>query len=82
MSADRQAHIPSKKWRECIKKIYEADPLCCPKCGGEMEIISFITKHQIIKKILEHLSLPARMTGQAGGSKRITETHHTKTPIQ
>ena len=50
-------HIPSKKWRECIKKIYEIDPLCCPKCSGEMKIISFITEHQIIKKILEHLSL-------------------------
>jgi len=50
-------HIPSKKWRECIKKIYEIDPLCCPKCGGEMKIISFITEYQIIKKILEHLRL-------------------------
>ncbi len=44
--------IPSKKWRECIKKIYEVDPLCCPKCGGEMKIISFITEHQVIQKIL------------------------------
>ncbi len=25
--------MPSKKWRECIKKIYEVDPLCCPKCA-------------------------------------------------
>ena len=35
--------IPSKKWREGIKKIYQVDPLCCPNCGGEMRIISFIT---------------------------------------
>ena len=26
--------IPSKQWRDCIKQIYEADPLCYPKCGG------------------------------------------------
>ncbi len=47
----------TKKWRECIKKIYEVDPLCCSKCGGEMKIISFINEYQIIRKILEHLSL-------------------------
>ncbi len=57
VSDDQPPRLPSKKWRECIKKIYEVDPLCCPKCGGEMKIISFINEHQIIRKILEHLSL-------------------------
>jgi hypothetical protein len=36
--------IPSRTWRECIKKIWEVDPLECPKCGGDMKIISFITE--------------------------------------
>jgi hypothetical protein len=49
--------IPSKTWRECIKKVYEVDPLCCPRCGGEMKIISFITDPQVIRQILEHLGL-------------------------
>ena len=49
--------IPSKQWRDCIKKIYEADPLRCPKCGGEMKIISFITDQQVIRQILKHLGL-------------------------
>ncbi len=49
--------IPSKTWRECIKKIYEVDPLCCPNCGGEMRIISFITEFAVILQILEHLGL-------------------------
>jgi hypothetical protein len=49
--------IPSKQWRDCIKKIYEADPLCCPKCGGEMKIISFITDQEVIRQILKHLGL-------------------------
>ncbi len=47
----------SKKWRECINKIYEVDPLCCPNCGGEMKIISFIDEFLIIKQILEHPGL-------------------------
>ncbi len=33
--------LPSKKWRECIKKIYEVDPLCCPKCGGEIHPVRY-----------------------------------------
>ena len=33
------------------------DPLRCPRCGGEMKIISFITAPQLIRHILEHLDL-------------------------
>jgi hypothetical protein len=31
-----------KSWARLIQKIYEADPLVCPKCQGSMRIISFI----------------------------------------
>jgi hypothetical protein len=50
-------HLPSKTWRECIKKIWEVDPLIGPNCGGEMKIISFITEASVIRQILEHLNL-------------------------
>jgi len=29
-------------WRECIKKIWEVDPLLSPHCGSLMKIVSFI----------------------------------------
>jgi hypothetical protein len=35
----------------------ETDPLVCPKCHGEMRIISFIDRAHVIKKILRHLGL-------------------------
>ncbi len=31
-----------KRWSYFIRKVYETDPLTCPKCQGEMRIISFI----------------------------------------
>ena len=31
----------NKSWARLIKKIYEVDPLTCPKCGGQMRIIAF-----------------------------------------
>ena len=33
------------------------DPLTCPKCQGEMRLISFIDQPDVIKKTLQHLGL-------------------------
>jgi len=46
-----------KNWARLIQKIYNVDPLLCPKCGSEMRIISFIEDDATIKKILMHLDL-------------------------
>ncbi len=46
-----------KRWSYFIRKVYETDPLVCPKCSGEMRIISFIDQGAVIKKILQHLGL-------------------------
>lgn len=44
-------------WRECIRKVWEIDPLECPKCDGETKIVRFIDKPSVIRHILEHLGL-------------------------
>jgi len=46
-----------KDWARLIQKIYEVDPLTCPKCQGRMRILAFIEDDQVIKKILKHLGL-------------------------
>jgi hypothetical protein len=53
----RTKKIPPLVWRECIKKVWEVDPLLCSHCGGLMKIVSFIYEHRVIKKILVHLGL-------------------------
>ena len=40
--------IPSKKWRDLIKKVWEADPLICPTCQREMRIVSLIDEREVI----------------------------------
>jgi len=47
----------SKGWAEMIRKVYEVDPLCCPSCGGQMRVISFIEEPKVIDKIIHHLKL-------------------------
>jgi len=49
--------IPSPKWRELIKKVWEVDPLLCPKCQKEMRIVSLIDGPAVIERILRHLGL-------------------------
>ncbi|MDY6906390.1 MAG: transposase [Thermodesulfobacteriota bacterium] len=46
-----------KSWARLIQKIYETDPLLCPKCQGQMKIISFIEELPVIKQIMQHLGL-------------------------
>ncbi|MDI6775970.1 MAG: hypothetical protein QMD03_01820 [Syntrophales bacterium] len=46
-----------KNWARLIQKIYEVDPLVCPKCQGTMRIISFIEDRAVIRAILKHLGL-------------------------
>ena len=46
-----------KNWARLIQKIYEVDPLTCPKCSGKIKIISMIKDEEVIKKGLKHLGL-------------------------
>ncbi len=40
-----------------IRKVYEVNPLTCPKCQAEMRIIAFITDYAIVDRIIHHLKL-------------------------
>jgi hypothetical protein len=44
-----------RRWANLIRRVYQTDPLICPKCGSDMRIISFITQPKVIHKILDHL---------------------------
>lgn len=50
-TAERKA--ARKRWANLIRHIYEVDPLVCPRCGGVMKIISFITEPRVIRAILD-----------------------------
>jgi hypothetical protein len=51
--------LSSKAWRanlaRLIQKIYQVDPLLCPKCLGAMRVIAFIEEQALIKKIYHTL---------------------------
>jgi hypothetical protein len=49
--------IPSKGWAEMILKVYEVDPMVCPKCGETMKVVAFLTEHAVVDRIIDHLKL-------------------------
>jgi len=59
--ADSERTDPAarRRWAMLIQRIYQADPLLCPKCGGTMKIIAFIEARQgdLVRSVLEHCGL-------------------------
>jgi len=49
--------LPSKGWAAMIRKVYEVDPMLCPKCGGRMKAIAFLTEVAVVDRIIDHLEL-------------------------
>jgi hypothetical protein len=49
---------PSLSWAQCFKRVYEINPLECPKCKGEMRIIAFVTNQREVSKIADSLGIP------------------------
>jgi Transposase zinc-binding domain/Putative transposase len=44
-----------KSWAALIQLVYESDPLLCPRCRRQMQIVSFIRHGKVIDKILAHI---------------------------
>lgn len=49
---------PSASWAACMKRVFEINPLECPRCMAEMRIISFLTDTREIKKIMDNIGIP------------------------
>jgi hypothetical protein len=46
--------VSCKRLAELLKRIFEVDPLACPRCGAAMRIIAFILDGAVIAAILRH----------------------------
>jgi hypothetical protein len=54
---EESPRVPRRGWAEMIKKVYEVNPMACPKCQGEMRIIAFLTDYAVVDRIINHLKL-------------------------
>ena len=56
--SDYRREFRRSSWGACIKRIYEIDPLECPKCKAQMRIIAFIQDAHSIKDIMKAQGIP------------------------
>jgi hypothetical protein len=54
--ADPDRRTLRHRWAELIRRIYEVGPFVCPRCGGQMRIVAFVTEPKAIHRILAHLA--------------------------
>jgi hypothetical protein len=88
LEPDEPSKESRKNWARLIQKIYETDPLCCPRCHGRMKVISVIEDSEIVKKILKHLGLwevkarPPPKTGAPQPNVRIDKSNSQVPPCE
>ncbi len=70
---------PSRaSWARLIRRIYEVDPLLCPRCQGQLELLAVLVDPTVVGAILRHLDVseqprsvhardPPAACGRAGG---------------
>jgi hypothetical protein len=83
IEADETSPAKRTAWARLIQKIYEVDPLTCPKCKGAMKIISFIDQPEVIKAILQHSGLWERESRTPPKTKPPPSEYYTdeQTPL-
>ena len=47
-------------WAVLLARLFETFPLECPRCGGEMRLLAFVTEGATIQRILTHIGEPAQ----------------------
>ena len=66
MELDGDAQVPAPEpppptraaryaWAMLLARIYEVLPLFCPRCGGAMRIVAFVTEADAVRRVLEHV---------------------------
>ena len=48
-------HEARRRWAELVRRIFEVEPLECPRCGQTMRILAFTTEPKAIDLILDHV---------------------------
>ena len=48
----------ARSWAACLSRVFEVDPLICPRCAATMLPVAVIMKDSELVRLLEHLGLP------------------------
>ena len=62
-----EVNVDARKraWARLLAKVYEVDPMVCPKCGADMKVIAVIEDPDQLKRILRYPGCRAEQQPQA-----------------
>jgi hypothetical protein len=44
-------------WADLLRRVFEIDVLCCPRCGGRMKIVATLTDRSVVAAVLRSLGV-------------------------
>jgi hypothetical protein len=47
------------RWAQLLYRVLFLDALLCGKCGGRMKVMAFLSDPMLVRRILDHLKIPA-----------------------
>ena len=53
--ADAAEALRRRSWARLLRKVFEVDPLLCPRCGETMVVVAVITDWVIVDRIARHV---------------------------
>ena len=54
-----------RRWAELLRRVFQVEVETCPRCGGAMRIVAFVTEPTVVRRILAHLAR-RRIEARAG----------------
>jgi hypothetical protein len=45
-----------RRWAEMLRRVFAVDVEVCPRCGGAMRLLAFVTEPSVVTRILAHLA--------------------------
>ncbi|MCX5794835.1 MAG: transposase [Elusimicrobia bacterium] len=62
-----------RSWAACLNRVFEVDPLVCPRCAATMVPVAVIMNDQELVRLLEHLGLPTEFPKTMPARTKLVE---------
>ncbi len=56
-AVEQASPVVRRRGARLFRKVYEVDPLTCPRCGGPMRVSAVIERPNVVEHILSHLGV-------------------------
>jgi hypothetical protein len=59
--AKEKLRAATRSWAACLARVFEVEPLKCPRCSGELVPVAAILADRELERLLAYLELPTEL---------------------